>query len=67
MKHIVVGVVLVVMGLWGMVAWWSSFGLVMRGLIPSGLLALGLIATLSGYHRLGDREPLDDDEMDGGD
>lgn len=64
MKHIIVGVVLVVLGLWGMVAWWTSFGLVMRGLVPTGLLTLGLVATLSGYHRLGIRRPLDDDDLD---
>ncbi len=52
MKHVVVGLALVMMGLWGMVAWWDSFGFVMRGLVPVALLGLGIVATLSGYYRL---------------
>lgn len=66
MKHVIVGLVLVAVGLWGMVAWWDSFGFVMRGLVPVGVLALGLIATLSGYYRLNtNHDDFDDDDVGG--
>jgi hypothetical protein len=62
MKHVVAGLILVAIGLWGMVTWWDSFGFVMRGLVPIGILGLGLIATLSGYYRLaGRRDDYEDD------
>ena len=62
MKHVVVGMALVALGLWGMVAWWDSFGFVMRGLVPVALLGFGLVATLSGYYRLNGRQDYDDYE-----
>ncbi len=57
MKHLIVGFVLVGLGVCGMVAWWDSFGFVMRGIIPFALLAVGLVALLSGLHRLGTSPP----------
>lgn len=52
MKHLVIGTALIALGLWGMFAWWASFGLVMRALVPFGLLVVGLLAVLSSYYRL---------------
>ena len=62
MAHLVVGALLVGLGLWGIFSWWGSFGLVMRGLVPFALLSLGLVAVLSGAHRLSSDE---DDEAEG--
>ncbi|RLB51533.1 MAG: hypothetical protein DRJ42_16650 [Deltaproteobacteria bacterium] len=62
MKHVVVGLVLVVIGLWGVVTWWETFGFVMRGVIPVAVLGLGLVATLSGYYRLNRRNDYYEDE-----
>ena len=53
MKHLVLGTLLIVLGLWGLFAWWDSFGLAMRALVPFALLVLGLLAVLSSYFRLG--------------
>ncbi len=53
MKHLALGTLLVALGLWGLFAWWESFGLVMRALVPLALLILGLLAVLSSYYRLG--------------
>ncbi len=46
MTIIIVGVVLLLMGMWGMVNYWWSFLEIMRGLFPfltiiSGLIAIG--------------------------
>ena len=53
MGHLVAGTVLAALGLWGMIAWWETYGLVMRALVPTALLAVGLLGILSGYSRLG--------------
>ena len=53
MSHLAIGTLLIALGLWGMFAWWDCFGLVMRGLVPLALLAVGLVAILSSYYRLG--------------
>lgn len=52
MKHLVVGGVSFILGLIGLVTWWKTFGLVMRGVIPFALLMLGIVALLSGYRRV---------------
>jgi hypothetical protein len=58
MSHLILGAGLIVLGLCGMSMWWSSFGLVMRGLVPFGLLGFGIIAILSSYNRLSARARL---------
>jgi len=64
MWHLIAGVVLVTLGLWGMSAWWSVFGLVMRGVLPFVMVVIGLIALLSSYYRLeaGYEEFIDEDD-----
>lgn len=52
MRHLIAGLGFIALGLWGMFAWWTSFGMVMRGLIPFALLGVGLLALLSSYYRL---------------
>jgi len=49
--HVVVGLALLVLGIFGIISWWSDFGLVLRGLIPFSLVILGLIATGAGLAR----------------
>jgi hypothetical protein len=51
MTHLVFGLVLVALGVWGIVAWWGLFGLVMRGVVPFFLLVVGLVAIIAGYRR----------------
>ena len=51
-KHIVGGMVVLCLGLWGLVAWWPTFGMVMRGVVPFALLAVGLVAVVSGLRRI---------------
>jgi len=52
MKHLVVGVLSLIFGLIGLITWWKTFGLVMRGVIPFTLLLLGVVAILSGWRRV---------------
>jgi hypothetical protein len=62
MKHMIWGILLVGLGAYGLHAWWPSFGQMMRGFLPFALLALGLVAFLSGYNRLA----TDDEEEEEG-
>ena len=55
MAHLIGGILFITFGLWGMSAWWMSFGMVMRGLLPFALLVIGLVAVLSSYYRLSDQ------------
>ena len=64
MWHLIIGVVMVTLGLWGMSSWWLVFGLVMRGVIPFLMVVIGIVALLSSYYRLatGPEESADDEE-----
>jgi len=53
MVHLVIGLILAALGIWGVIAWWAWFGLVMRGVVPFCLLLFGLLAILSGCRREG--------------
>ena len=52
MKHLVVGAVCLIFGLVGLIVWWKTFGLVMRGVIPFTLVLGGIVAILSGWRRM---------------
>ena len=45
MKHLVVGALLSLLGLVGLISWWPTFGLVMRGVLPFTLLLFGIVGT----------------------
>lgn len=64
MWHLIIGVVMVTLGLWGMSSWWLVFGLVMRGVIPFLMVVVGIVALLSSYYRLATspEESADDEE-----
>ena len=51
MLHVVIGLVLLVLGVFGIISWWTDFGLVLRGLVPFLFLIAGLIAIGSGLIR----------------
>jgi hypothetical protein len=52
LPHLIAGLILTGLGLWGMVTWWNLFGLVMRGVMPFMLLVFGLIAILASIRRM---------------
>ena len=51
MLHMFAGLVMMALGIWGIVAWWDVFGLVMRGVVPFALLVVGLVALMAGFRR----------------
>ena len=52
MPHLITGLILSGLGLWGIINWWNLFGLVMRGVVPFFLLVFGLVAILASTRRL---------------
>jgi hypothetical protein len=50
-QHIIIGLISVILGVFGIISWWADFGLVLRGLIPFLLLIGGLVAIGSGLTR----------------
>jgi hypothetical protein len=52
-RHLLIGMVLIVLGLWGISTWWDAFSLAMRAIVPLGALVWGTLAVLSSYARLG--------------
>jgi hypothetical protein len=53
MRHMVIGMSLIALGLWGISTWWDAFAVAMRGVVPLGALVWGVLAVLSSYSRLG--------------
>ena len=51
MIHLVVGLVTLVLGAWGIIVWWGHFGECLRGLIPILLVFVGLAAIGAGFRR----------------
>lgn len=64
MKHLVAGLVAACLGIAGLIAWWPTFGLVMRGVVPFCLVVMGLVAMLSGWHQLSIAEENDEGRGD---
>ncbi len=44
MTHLIAGVIALVLGLAGMIAWWDAFGEFLRGFAPIALVLVGLTA-----------------------
>ena len=76
MKHLIVGLILLVLGAWGIIEWWGDFGEFLRGFIPLVLVFVGLVGigyglrkTTSAGHEddeaeAPDAEPLDQPDED---
>ena len=67
MTHLIAGLVFLVLGAWGMIAWWEDFGEVLRGLIPILLVVVGLAAIGAGFQRTKDEAKFEDEEFEDGD
>ncbi len=48
MKDLIVGLILVVLGAWGIIVWWDDFGEFLRGCVPLLLVLAGLAAIGAG-------------------
>ena len=53
MRHLLVGMVLIALGLWGISTWWNEFSFAMRAFVPLFAVVWGVLAVLSSYARLG--------------
>ena len=54
MLAVIVGLIFVVLGFWGVVIWWSDFMIVMHGLVPAMISCGGLIAIIAGITSIKD-------------
>lgn len=62
MTHLIVGLTLLALGAWGMIAWWGDFGEFLRGLIPLLLVLVGLVGIGAGLRKtVADAEHEDDE------
>lgn len=52
MTAVVIGIIFIVLGLWGLVSWLSSFIEVLQGLGPISLLVGGVMALIAGMSSL---------------
>ncbi|MGB9682991.1 MAG: hypothetical protein ACP5RW_01880 [bacterium] len=43
------GLVCVILGLWGIIAWWSYFMKALMALVPPGLIIIGVLLAIFGY------------------
>ena len=48
MPGIIIGLLAVAFGLWGMTVWWWSVAELLRGIVPIILIALGVVALAAG-------------------
>ena len=64
MRHLLLGMFMIALGLWGITTWWDAFAFAMRAFVPLFALIWGVLAVLSSYARLGftsRRRSTDDD------
>jgi hypothetical protein len=66
MKTLIGGAIAAVLGLIGIVVWWSQFLMVLAGTIPIMLLLGGALAIYLGFDELKDTWKQDDKEEDAG-
>ncbi len=51
MIDLMVGLIFLCLGAWGMITWWDDFGELLRGLIPLLLVVVGLAAIGAGFRK----------------
>lgn len=54
MLAVILGLIFMALGLWGLIAWWGSFILVLKGLVPVLILFGGFIAVVAGVTSIRD-------------
>ena len=64
MRHLIAGLILLVLGAWGIIAWWTAFGQILRGLVPLFLILLGLTAVGAAYQKATRRAEHEDEHVE---
>ncbi len=62
MIHLLVGLIALCLGAWGIISWWEFFGETLRGAVPIMLVLLGLAAIGAGFRKLVGESEDDDAE-----
>lgn len=52
MPNIIIGLLSISIGLWGVSVWWYSLAELLRGLVPLILLVFGMVALMAGVTRV---------------
>lgn len=61
MNNIIIGLLGVSFGLWGLTVWWWSFAELLRGLVPLALILFGVVALGAGVSQIRTGKKIDDD------
>jgi len=48
MLAVIVGLIFVILGIWGVIAWWPLFLIVIKGFIPVMIACGGLLSVIAG-------------------
>ncbi|MFC1522240.1 hypothetical protein ACFL6Y_07505 [Elusimicrobiota bacterium] len=56
MDNIMLGAVLIIVGLFGVTFWWWDVWLLLKGLLPLVILALGIVALIAGLGSAKEKE-----------
>lgn len=52
MNNVIIGLLAVSFGLWGLTVWWWSFAELLRGLVPLALIVFGVVALGAGVSQI---------------
>lgn len=62
MGNIILGVILIVVSIFGITYWWWDILVILRGLIPIVLFIVGIVAVIAGLEILRDRPRVNADK-----
>ncbi len=62
MTNLIVGLICLAFGAWGVAAWWDEFGALLRGVVPVAFILLGLAAIGAGMKSKAAARSEDEDE-----
>lgn len=54
MLAVIFGLIFMVLGIWGLAAWWGDFVTIIRGLVPPLIICGGLLAVIAGVTSMRD-------------
>lgn len=63
MQFVVVGLLAIAFGLWGMTVWWWSVTELLRGLVPIVSILLGVIALAAGLSKVRTEGEVKDEDL----
>ena len=63
MTNIIVGLLAIAFGLWGMTVWWWSVAELLRGLVPVILILIGVVALAAGVSAVRNEKEKKDEDL----